>query len=144
MISICPEGPTGSPTRPSDNNPSYSHREAGDGACGFDLGTTHACKQSNVNLCGELFKILCLIAKHSIYLNQVVMCDKTWYITMIISLRGKSEHWKRKNEPWEKKVLQQMLLVKVILIVFLDHRSYLYPHFVLSKMAINKKYYPKS
>ncbi len=53
-ISICLHGP---PSHPSDDNPSYSHRVAGDGVCGLDLGTAHVHKQSNANLCREAFKI---------------------------------------------------------------------------------------
>ncbi len=43
-------GPRSSPTHPPEDNPSYSHREDRDGACGTDLGTTHAHKRSNVKI----------------------------------------------------------------------------------------------
>ncbi len=51
------KSPGGSPTNSSDYNPSYSHREAGSGACDLNLGTTHAHNRSNVNVNREYFKI---------------------------------------------------------------------------------------
>ncbi len=57
MINICLQGPTGSPTYPLDDNPSYFHRVTGDNVCGLNMDTTHAHKQSNTNPCREYFKV---------------------------------------------------------------------------------------
>ncbi len=57
-IDICPHrGPRSFPTQPWDVNPSYSHRDAGDGVCDINPGTAHTHKQSNVNPYREYFKI---------------------------------------------------------------------------------------
>ncbi len=42
---------------PLNKNLPFSHRESGDDVCGLDLGTAHAHKRSNENLCRERFKI---------------------------------------------------------------------------------------
>ncbi len=43
---------------PRTINPLYSHKDAGDGACGFNPDTTYAHKRSNTNPRRESFKIL--------------------------------------------------------------------------------------
>ncbi len=133
----------GFPTHPFYDNPFYSHREAGNGVHGFDLGTTYAHKWSNANLRTSTLKFLSLVAEDLTYLNQVVMCNETWVHHYDPLTKWESECWKRKNEPHGKKVQQLKLVGKVMPIMFFDHWSPLYQHFVLPTTTINKEYYLK-
>ncbi len=71
----------------------------------------------------------------------MVTCHETWVHHYDPLTKSESEHWKRKNEPWEKKIRTHKSASEVILIVFSDHKGPLYQHSVVPQMIVNKEYY---
>ncbi len=110
------KGTWGSPTQPSDNNPSYSHREV---ICDLNLGKTHAHKRPNVNPRGKQFKISRFYCRRSDLPepNRTVTCDEIRVHHYDLLTKWKSKHRGRKNEPPEEKVRQQKLADKIMLSV---------------------------
>ncbi len=105
--------------------------------CGFDLGTTHAhtvSDQMQIHV-ESVIKFLGLVAEDSTYLNRVVICDETWVHHYDLFAEQASEHWKRKNEPRQKKVQQQKSAGKAMLVVFFDHQDPFYQQFVPPKIT---------
>ncbi len=86
-------------------------------------------------------KFLGFIAEDLTSLNRVVIRDETWIHHYDPLTKWENEHWKRKNEPQEKKVQQQKSVGKVMLTVFFDHWGSPYQHFMPPKMTVNKEYY---
>ena len=95
-------------------------------------------KEIRKNICAD---ILQNTENDPNFLENVITCDKSWFLQYDPESKHQSKHWKSSSSPRQKKARQSESKFKAMMIVFFDSRGIIHVDWVPGGQTVNQVFY---